>query len=361
MDNYRDVDLLPVKSVGASGTETVDIAVDEPLTALYVRFAATNESAVADQAPPERCITKIEIVDGGKVYYSCSGPEAVAAAVYDTEKWPSHFYNEALSGGQFISIPVLFGRHIGDEQFAFSPSRLLNPQIKVTWAHNALHLSTGYTLGVRVKAMQGVSPPAKALMVKNVRSFTSGGSGIEGTELPVDYDIRRMYINAFKLTRYWKEMLTHFKLNCDVGKLIVFDLSASTFIDALRETFPAVGFGANVRFDQGVQKEGWLGNLRGTSVNQAGGDQYLSAFPNNAGEYYQEAHSADGTPLNDATGQIWVWGWLPHTVLAYQFGRLEDPASWFKASNYGQVKLELTLGEAAVPISILLQRPTTFP
>jgi len=361
MDNYREVELLPVKSVGASGTETVDIAVDEPLTALYVYFRAVNEAAVADEAPPERCIDKIEIVDGGKVYYSCTGPEAVAAAVYDTGQWPSHYYDEFTSRGQFISIPLLFGLHIGDEQYAFSPGALLNPQIKITWTHNALHTAAGYQLGVRVKAMQGVAAPRWALMTKNIRSFVSGGSGIEGTELPVDLDIRRLYINAFKLTRYWAEMLTHLKLDCDVGKLIMLDTSAARFLDMLKETFPQVSLGSTVCFDDGVWKEGWLGNIMGAGANAISPGVFVNAWSAFAGRYWQWSETDAGAASNDQVTQLRLFGYLPHTVLAYQFGRPNDPASWFKPSRYGQVKLDLTLGEAGVPVGILLQRPTPLP
>ena len=361
MDNYREVSLLPSKTVGASGTETIDLAIDEPLTALYVKFGATNGAAVADAVPPENCISKIEIVDGGQVYYSASGPEAVAAAVYDTGQWPAAWYDERANGGQNISIPLLFGRYIGDEDFAFSPARLLNPQLKVTWARNALHTTTGYTLGVRVKAMQGVGAPSRALMVRNIRTFTSASSGIEGTSLPVDLAIRRLFVRAYKAETLWAEILTHLKLDCDVGKLIVFDVSQYTFKEILQDVFPSVEIASTVCLDDGVWKDGWLGSIAGGAVNPITPDVFAGVWSAGAGKYWQWSATDGGVSSNDQVSQLRLWGHMPHTVLAYQFGRKDDPASWFVADRYGQVRLELTQGTASVSLGILLQRPTPIP
>ena len=361
MDNYREVEILPVKAVGASGTETLDIAIDEPLTALSVYFRAVNGAAVASDVPASIAITKIEIVDGGSVYYSCNGPEAIAAAVYETGRWPSHFHNEAADGGQYCNIPLLFGRYLGDEEFAFSPSRLLNPQLKVTWVRNALHAAVPYSLGVRVKAMQGISAPSKCLMTKNVRTFNSAATGIEITNLPVDYDIRRMFVRVYKSMQYWAEALTHLKLDCDVGRLIVFDVDQQRFLDMLRETFPPVELQSQAYVTDSVWKESWLGNVMGCAVNAETSGFIASGWSANSGRWQPWLTNDAGAAQTDKPLQVRHWGYLPHYTLAYQFGREGDPASWFKASRYGQVRLELTQGEADHAFSILLQRPTPLP
>lgn len=67
MDNYREVELLARKTLGDSGTETIDINVDEPITQMTVRFGVTNEAAVARSVPVDSVVSKIEIVDGGQV------------------------------------------------------------------------------------------------------------------------------------------------------------------------------------------------------------------------------------------------------------------------------------------------------
>jgi len=362
MDNYRDVEILPVKAVGQSGTETVDLAINEPLTALYIYFHVKNLAAVCNDVPPPIVISKIEIVDGGKVYYSCSGPEAMAAAVYDTAVWPSHFYNEGSAAGQYVTIPVLFGRYLGDEEYAFSPGRLLNPQLKITWEYNALHDATAaYQLGVRVKAMQGVPASSLALMTKSVRTFTSAASGIEITDVPVDYDIRRLFVRNGPGNRYWAEVLAHFKLDCDVGKLIVFDMDQNRFLDMIRETFPSVELQMQTICDSNEWHRSWLGNTMGVTCNFAVGGIIGGGWSANAYRWQSVVSTDAGALTTDQVATVSVRGWLPHSTLAYQFGRSDDPASWFKAHRYGQVRLELTQGVVAQSIGVLLQRPTPLP
>jgi len=361
MENYREVSLLPTKSVGASGTETIDLAIDEPLTSLSVYFKCVNESAVEDEVPPEGCISKIEIVDGGQVYWSTTGPEALAAFVYETNKWPTAWYDERTSQGQNILLPLLFGRYIGDEEFAFSPGRLLNPQLKVTWARNAKHTTTGYQLGVRVKAMQGVSAPGKALMVKNIRAWTSSGTGIEPTDLPTDLDYRKLYVHAYVTKRYFAELVTHFKLDCDVGKLIVFDVSVYDFLDMVKEMFPAVSHSATICMDDGTWKDAFVGNLEGCAVNSGTLAYFANAWHASAGRYWQLSKTDGGVAATDVASVIDLRGYLPWTTFCYPFGRQQDPATWFKANRYKQVRLQLTQGEASVPFGILLQRPTPLP
>lgn len=361
MDNYREVEILPVKAVGASGTETLDLAIDEPLTALYVYFRATNGAAVAKDAPPTPCIDKIEIVDGGRVYWSTSGPEAVAVSVYETDRWPSHFFNEGANAGGFISIPLLFGRYLGDEEFAFSPAKLLNPQIKVTWTRNVLHAATPYQLGIRAKAMQGVSAPSKALMVKNIRTFSTAATGIEGTELPVDLDIRRLFVRAYKANTLWTGLLTHLKLDCDVGRLIVFDMSQSRFHDMVREAFPSVELQMQTTCDSNIWHEGWIGNIAGVTLAYGTGGMIGNGWTASAGRWQSIVTTDAGALTTGQVASVSVRGWLPHATLCYPFGRRDDPASWFRVSRYGQVKLELTQGAGAHNTNILLQRSTPMP
>jgi len=361
MDNYREVELLPAKGVGASGTETIDIAIDEPLTALYVYFYGINGAATADEVPPERCIDKIEIVDGGQVYWSTDGPEAVAAAVYETGKWPAHWYQETKDLDFHIHIPLLFGRYLGDEEFAFSPSRLLNPQLKVTWTRNALHTATGYQLGVRAKAMQGVSAPSKALMVRNIRTYTATIAGIEPTDLPIDLDYRKLYVHAYAQRGYWQGVVTHFKLDCDVGKLIAFDMSAATLLAMIMENFPQVEVSHNMCLDDGVMKDTWLGTNLDAAVNSGNPDVFVNAWAQSHGAVWQWSANNDGASQNDEGVNARFFGFCPHHVMAYEFGRSQDPASWFKASQYGQVRLQMTGGTVGGSASILLQRPTVLP
>jgi len=198
-------------------------------------------------------------------------------------------------------------------------------------------------------------------MVRNIRTFTSAASGIEGTNLPIDVPIRRLFVRAYKAQTDWFGILTHFKLDCDVGKLIVFDVSQWTFLELLQEVFPSIEIPSTVCLDDGVWKDGWLGAIAGGAVNPITPDVFAGVWSAGAGKYQQWSATDGGVSSNDQVSQLRLWGHMPHTVLAYQFGRKDDPASWFVANRYGQARLELTQGTVAVSIGVLLQRPTPIP
>ena len=194
---YRDILVLDDKSVDDSGTHTQDITIDAPITELTVGMSLTNGAAIVHDEPVEKAITKIEIVDGGEVFWSLNGQEAVAQAVFETGRWPASFYNESISGWQGITIPLRFGRWLGDPLFAFTPSKLDNPQLKVTWAKASGHLTGSLKLLVWAKIMEDLAAPANCLLWKGVESFTSAASGDKDVKLPHDYPYRRMMIRAY--------------------------------------------------------------------------------------------------------------------------------------------------------------------
>jgi len=361
MDNFREVDILASKSVADSGTETVDLSVDEPITELAVHFAVTNGAAVADNVPAESCISKIEIVDGGQVYWSTSGFEAIAAYVYESDKWPPTFMYELANGGQNVTIPLRFGRFLGDTQFAFSPTKLLNPQVKITWAKNALHLTAKCTLGVSARVMQGVGIPTSALMVKNVRTFTTASSGIEGTDLPVDLPYRRLYVRPYLTTEAMINLITNYKLDCDTGRLIVFDLSQWDFVELVERMFPLVSYRKYDAWDNAGTKYGWFGCTKSVCGNAATSGYIVSGETNEIDYFLTRAMLHDGSAATDLAVIAQVLGSCPESTLCYQFGLPNEPDTWFRANRFKSVKLNLTQGAASGAVGILLQQPRAIP
>ena len=95
--HYREVILEDDKVLGDSGTETFDINILDPITELTLRYKVVNAGAVAINVPPQKTISKIEIVDGGRTVLSMTGYEAVAAAAYDKGFYPSHLFSAIAS------------------------------------------------------------------------------------------------------------------------------------------------------------------------------------------------------------------------------------------------------------------------
>jgi len=353
---YRDVDILASKSVGDAGTETIDLDVMDPITELSILIDLTNGgSALTDDTPTE-IVTKIELVDGGTVYSSVTGAQAVAAYFYDAGRYPPHWYDEALSAGQHITIPLRFGRFLGDPLRNFDPSRLRNPQLKVTWAKLSAHLTAYVKLGVRAKILDGVSGAGACLLNQAVRAFTTAGSGIESTELPTDYPIRRLYVHPLYGTEVPPYIITNFKLDCDEGKFIAFDHDGWAMVEEAEKQFGYGQVRRNLIVTTGDNHDTQWGNCIAAML--AAGVQGDIVSGNTSGNRaclcYTMTH-AGGAAAAVPTEALFT-GCLPEGMFGYGFGLPDDPATWFPAPAYRKVKLLLTQGIASATCTILVQQ-----
>jgi len=361
MDNYREVELLAKKTVGDSGTETIDINVDEPITELTVKMYFKNDTAHADEVPPESCVSKIEIVDGGQVYASLNGYEATAMAWYDKGYWPAHWYTAYLSEGSRVEWPFQFGRFLGDPQYALSPSKLLNPQIKVTWAKNALHLTGACTLEVNAKTMQGVTAPTQALLTKVIRSWTTAAAGIEEVDLPTDYPYRRLYFRTYENQSYLGSQWSNARLECDVGKLIVFDMDDEELLNLMTRLWGEADYSEYVVVDDGEYHQTHLGYCYHGSFNSFELSVLAQGSTTLPGYVRMYVRNLDGVAQTDVKVCSRFLGACPENTYCYPFGLPDDAASWFKSSKYGSIKLKVTEGNAGGAASVFVQQPRPLP
>ena len=359
--NYRDIQITDDESVGDSGTKTIDLNVKDPITALFVRMKVRNDIAVVPEHPPERHITKIEIVDGGTTYWSLAGQMAVAVATYGLGKWPPHWYDEWAEMNQYITVPLLFGRHIGDEEFAFDPRLLLNPQLKVIWEDETLYDDGFHTLGVTARVMEDLPSPARCLMWKELEAWTTAANGEHKVDFPVDFPIRawagRVWGTMDVIPTFW----SHYKLDCDLGKFIPFDLPYSELVDILKSMFGPYSL---LKFDYvsgGMYRQAWMGETYNVIANTGPAIWIVGASSNGWSFYTLNVMHHDGSSVDNARIQCTPIGHFPHSTLLYPFGQLDDPETWFPAARYGEIALKISEAAAGGEASVAVQQPRTLP
>jgi len=353
---YRDVEILSTVTVADSGTKTVDLDVTEPITELVVRVKLTNESSHNINKIPTLIVSKLEIVDGGTVYASLDGPQAAAGYFYETGQYPNHSYHERQDWGQDVHIPLRFGRFLGDPTRNLDVSRLRNPQLKITWAKDTLHLTNTVQLGVRARVMGDVAGASAALLTKSVRAFTTVGSGIEETELPTEYPIRRLFIQPYALATPPHYVLSQFKLDCDAGKFIPFDLDIYEWMALTEQERGHCTVRQRPMITNQEYRESYIGRTYwGTAFSPS--TQYMTgcscALQSNPLIY---ANFHDGTPASDLGLECGFVGTYPHNVMCLTFGLPDDPATWFNAAAFRKVLLKLTQVSAAATCTILVQQ-----
>lgn len=357
----REVLIEDDKTIADSGTETIDIKVKDWITELVVDFSLTNDTEVARNVPPQKAISKIELVDGGKTYWSLTGQEAVAAAAFDKGRMPPSWLCEVNSAEQRIAIPIIFGRYLADPLFGFNPTRLVNPQLKVTWAKDTLHLAGSLKLGVWAKVMEDIAAPSKALFWKTVESFMSVAGGTKKVDLPVDYPYRRVGIRAYQYHEIMESCLTKFKMDCDVGKFIPFELEQPEFSDICRQMFGPFQYHKCDVAGIDSDHEAWIGgNTIGNPVPETFGVM-IRAWLSGCSYYVLRAQTHAGVDVDGQRCQILITGDFPECTWGYQFGRKDDELTWFPAKSYGDIDLILTQGVTGGACSVFLQQPRTLP
>lgn len=362
MWRYRQVQIEDDKAVSDSGTLTVDLNVTDPLTALIIRFKAKNGTSRVLVTPPEKNITKIELVDGGQVYWSLPGPQAVAAATYGLGRWPRQMYDERANNNQRIDVPILFGRYLGDERYAFHPKLLTNPQLKITWADVSGYLDNYVTIGITAQVMEGLVAPPEILAWKEIEAWTTAASGEHKVALPVDYVYRALLMRPYLFGDLWGDVWTRFKLDFDVGKFIAFDLEDHELGDILRQEFGPYVVSEFLDVDYGTRKEAFVGEAIYVAGTDVAGYDILHLYSAGAwNNFYAYVRNHDGTELTARQLQVLVTGFYPHSCLLWPFGRWMDPETWMNPKEFGQIDLKLTEGVASAAGSVAIQQVRPIP
>lgn len=359
---FREVAILDDETqTSDSGTKSININLTDPITELILRVDVTN-TAVLHNTPAETIIDKIELVDGGRTYWDLIGEEAVAAACFDLGKYPNAWYDESAGVGQSISIPITFGRYLGDPLFAFNPAALLNPQLRITYAKASGHTTGTVKLGLTARVMEGIGAPSQALMWHRVEAFLSAASGVHRVEMPVDYPYRRMAIRSYYQGLQQYNTLTHYKMSCDEGSFIPIDLAQWELYDIVKQMFGPFEFTSLIRFDETALRDMWM---EGNAVMLVGGAETpginISGYSSNYSWFWSRAYNEAGTGQSDAKGICQITGYFPHSTICYQFGQHDDPATWFNIADFKAIDLDLTQGEVSCAVSVLVQQPRSMP
>lgn len=358
---YREYELLPYKLFGDSGTTRVDINVTDWITELLVECRVKNhDTETCPDYPPCRVITKLEIVDGGQVYWSLTGQEAMAAYVYNAGKYPARSLYEHVNTSQREIIPIRFGRYVGDPEYGFDPTALVNPQLVITWAKDDQHDSDSVYLAVHLKLVEDLPAPRQMLAWEGVQTFVSAAEGDEPVDLPVDNTKRTLVVRAWDGTYNTVQIVTNLKLDYDRGKFIPIDLESWDFARRMEQWWPRVSYNKRDLCDWGDRRETWMAVV--AQINVRGSIGYIIEITHAESEGYSaRGVSNDGTLTDGLEYLVEISGHGPENTYAYPFGNRDDPGTWFNARDYKSVRLLLTQGIADASVAVFEEHVRELP
>ena len=346
MANYRLATVLASKSMGASGTEIIDILEADPISRIDIVARATN-TAGAPTAHPAVIVSKIEIVDGSDVLYSLTGKQCRAMAFYSSGKQPIDHHKFLNDVQQITQYHLYFGRYLWDKRYALDPKKFKNLQLKITYTRNAGGIAPD-ALTFEIFALEFDElrvTPAGFFMQKEIFSYTGVASAWEYVDLPTDYPYRLICIDSEVTTANPNSVYNKIKLVEDNGKKVPIDeISVATYLKNVAEQFGQINemqaYADCTATLTGYCTANYLVNIAATSDS--------STNPN---DFATDARQG-GTFSIDATDStnvaLEVTGYIPHGMMPLLVvGNLADENDWYNVSRIGSLQLQIYGGTSA--------------
>jgi len=335
---------------------------------LWLKFQATNGGTSNQANTLAQCISAIEVIDGADVIYSLDGCEALALAAYQLGKLPRQEVSEIAGDVFTLTLPIMFGRYAGDEEYAFDPSRFVNPQVRISWnlatitAVGATGFLTGtLQLSVIAHVMEGVRGPSHVLMSKEVYTWTSVAAATSYIDLPTDYPYRGMLCRGVLAGNNWHWMFDQLRINCDGGKFIAMNERGWDVINQMsmyqqRFHYRHDFFAATATTIQTLLKAYEEVNMMPSGINDCV-LEYVNAACGQGAITVTTAGAADAVLrrlLADVTG------YNPYGSLYLPFGLQDKPDDWFPAPTFKGVKFEVRAGVNAALMYVALVQDRVY-
>ena len=361
---YRDIELYYQQSLDDVGTKIIDLRTTDPISAIRLGFTGTNGSTSNVDNRLNDVITKIELVDGSDQLLSLSLKEAQALEFRRKGKMPFMRPGELASGAQEEAVLLIFGRSLWDPEYYMDLTKFRNPQLKITTNIAAIRAAgvTGFLSGslkvtIDLHVIQEGAPASKGFfMAKNVYGFTSGTSGDEHIDMPMDYPYAGLMIRAFIAGNDVDENISKIKINCDAGKFIPLEKYVK---DVYKQEEQDRG--------PGMLKY-WIYRANNDVVtHDLNHDPVISLVPTAYNRVFGVGYSWSSRfslYLLDNAGAgvtakeqllLTVLGSCPHSTIYVPFGLMPEPATYFDPKVFGDIDLVLTQAAVSAVDVVLLQ------
>lgn len=368
MLKQRYVYLEQGKTLTDSGTHTIEISPIDPISQLIVNLWADNGATSNKNVPIPRIISSIEVVDGANVIFSMDGRAAYALSYYQSKKMPAMSIIEEGGLTQSVNIPLNFGRWLWDQEYAISPTKFRNLQLKVTWDLAAIRAvgATGFItntaqLSIIAAVMEGLETEPKGyIMSKDHYSWTTAASGDERVALPTDYPYALIMVKAWEAGVELTSSITNLKLNIDFDKFIGFDLETGDLENFMQDYFGVISYGQVFEGDDSEAHELWMSDAETLQAIPVEDNIFagIQSFAN--GRFALYLTNDTGVAQTAKTANVLVQGVGIFNTVCMPFGLYNDPETYFNATEHGDIKLIATQGNAGAEANIILAQLRSY-
>jgi len=357
---YLEKDL----ALADSGEKTVNINVRDPITCLWVEVRNVNGASYNHHNPIHASISDIELIDGSDVIYSLDGYQAWAMACADMGFAPLQKFSALGGDVQSMAIPIMFGRFLGDTQYALDPSRFRNLQLRIKYnfgtASATTYTTLTGTLTVVAEVMEGAPAPSNLLTRREHYTWTSA-VGTEYIDLPTNHTLRGLMYRSHLDAYHPFGIVSDLKMSCDADKYVPIDLAVEDllFLQMLRQ--PKLNYRISDHLQNGSTFYSYLEELEDVSMNveQVGYDTNVGYCNYEYGSRLVVMYTA-GAAAGYVNIGAHVHGFCPFGYIYVPFGDQKDGADWFPSPTFGSIRLEAKGAVASGSCALVLVEDRSY-
>jgi len=361
---YRNIELYFEQALDDVGTKIIDLRTSDPISAIRFNFRGTNGTSYNKDNRLDDVITKIELVDGSDQLISLTLKEVQALQFRSTGRLPRYRPSEGASAVSDMSGMLMFGRYLWDPEYYMDLSKFRNPQLKITTniAAVAALSATAFATGTLKVTMDLLTIPEGAVaakgfvMAKNIYGFTSGTSGDEHIDMPMDYPYIGLLLRAYTLGNDIDENISRLKINCDAGKFIPVDKKV---IDLYRREQDDLG-SAMIEYIIFRRLDDVVTHIINhdpiISLQASARATLIAADYSYSGRFPIRIDTHAGVGIStDADIYMRVTGGCPHSTVYVPMGLRALPETYFDPKKFGDIDLVLTQA-AASAVAVVLEQ-----
>jgi len=241
-------------------------------------------------------------------------------------------------------IGINFGRYLWDPVLALDPTRFKAPQIKISWDEDVANTSaTENECRVHAYLFDEFKPTLKGfLMSKEFYAYAPSADAYEHIDLPTDYVMRKLLIQALRKEQDPSGLVAEFKLSEDNDKRIPWD---STYLEEFYRHKTTYGLYEEMIHTRAPATSAKIYVTPAIAQTVYGSldtpDLVFTGWSLDGGVVGIEAETAEHE------ARIGVSGWLPHGCLCFPFGQQNLVEDWYDVTRLGNLRLRIKAGSSA--------------
>lgn len=334
------------------------------LSGVLLHIENTNGGTDNVFNPIYKNISKVQVVDGGRILHDVTGVQAELLSLMNSGAEPRSKIREAAGDTQTFQSLMLFGRHLYDDEMGLDLSKLRNPKLRVDIDFTQVRAvgATGFLSGsgtmsglVFINDGEGAPSPNRFVKSHEIKRWTSASSGDELTQGPVDGPWRRLIIRAHVAGSCPDDILTDLKLSFDSGQFVAIDEKTkwqSHAFPLMFGRYPRMEFTLFRQNAETIDLE--HGSIQGYTCHAIEADEICNLTSIGCGNVVTAFYDASGSTgsTQDQNRTVQVWPAHPYMSMVYDFLGMGE----LGAETFERADIALTQAVAAAACSIVLEQ-----